>query len=176
MKRVRYTFNRDVSPTTPDTADILYGDLNDVDLTMARLLPPSAPTKIVCVGRNYPEHAKELGNEVPAEPLIFLKPVSSLIADGDTQASERLDDMRLDLAAPESGQLTGGDVGSLEGRPQGRRPAGAVDRSVQRMHEGDECKPNHLPENGNIIQQYPDDKRLIRASIGTSVSTPTYLR
>jgi 2-keto-4-pentenoate hydratase/2-oxohepta-3-ene-1,7-dioic acid hydratase in catechol pathway len=41
------------------------------------------PSKIVCVGRNYREHAKELGNEVPAEPLLFLKPPSSLIADGD---------------------------------------------------------------------------------------------
>src|SRR3954468_8105536 len=40
------------------------------------------PSKIVCVGRNYLEHAKELGNEVPKEPLIFLKPPSSLLADG----------------------------------------------------------------------------------------------
>ena len=38
-------------------------------------------TKIVCVGRNYVEHAKELGNEVPTEPLIFLKPPSSVIGD-----------------------------------------------------------------------------------------------
>ena len=38
------------------------------------------PGKIVCVGRNYLEHARELGNEVPAEPLIFLKPPSSVIA------------------------------------------------------------------------------------------------
>jgi 2-keto-4-pentenoate hydratase/2-oxohepta-3-ene-1,7-dioic acid hydratase in catechol pathway len=42
------------------------------------------PTKIVCVGRNYVEHARELGNEVPKEPLIFLKPPSSLIGDGDS--------------------------------------------------------------------------------------------
>jgi 2-keto-4-pentenoate hydratase/2-oxohepta-3-ene-1,7-dioic acid hydratase in catechol pathway len=42
-----------------------------------------APTKIVCVGRNYVGHARELGNEVPERPLIFLKPVSSLIGDGD---------------------------------------------------------------------------------------------
>lgn len=49
----------------------------------ARLLPPCSPTKIVCVGRNYVAHAKELGNEVPSEPLIFLKPPSSLIAHGD---------------------------------------------------------------------------------------------
>jgi 2-keto-4-pentenoate hydratase/2-oxohepta-3-ene-1,7-dioic acid hydratase in catechol pathway len=41
-----------------------------------------APSKIVCVGRNYLEHARELGNEVPKEPLIFLKPPSSVIGDG----------------------------------------------------------------------------------------------
>ena len=41
------------------------------------------PGKIVCVGRNYAEHAKELGNEVPKEPLIFLKAPSSVIAEGD---------------------------------------------------------------------------------------------
>jgi 2-keto-4-pentenoate hydratase/2-oxohepta-3-ene-1,7-dioic acid hydratase in catechol pathway len=43
---------------------------------------PSRPSKIVCVGRNYVEHAKELGNDVPTEPLLFLKPVSSLLAPG----------------------------------------------------------------------------------------------
>ena len=53
-------------------------------LASVRLLPPCAPSKIVCVGRNYREHAKELGNEVPAEPLIFFKPPSSLIASGDS--------------------------------------------------------------------------------------------
>jgi 2-keto-4-pentenoate hydratase/2-oxohepta-3-ene-1,7-dioic acid hydratase in catechol pathway len=42
------------------------------------------PSKIVCVGRNYVEHAKELGNEIPAEPLIFLKPPSSVIRSGGT--------------------------------------------------------------------------------------------
>ena len=40
------------------------------------------PGKIVCVGRNYREHAKELGNDVPAEPLIFLKPPSTVIREG----------------------------------------------------------------------------------------------
>lgn len=40
--------------------------------------------KIVCVGRNYREHAKELGNDVPKEPLIFLKPQSSVIGSGDS--------------------------------------------------------------------------------------------
>jgi 2-keto-4-pentenoate hydratase/2-oxohepta-3-ene-1,7-dioic acid hydratase in catechol pathway len=41
------------------------------------------PGKIVCVGRNYRDHAKELGNDVPKEPLIFLKPPSSVIANGE---------------------------------------------------------------------------------------------
>jgi len=41
------------------------------------------PSKIVCVGRNYAEHAAELGNEVPKEPLLFLKAPSALIRDGE---------------------------------------------------------------------------------------------
>ncbi len=41
------------------------------------------PGKIVCVGRNYVDHAKELGNEMPSEPLLFLKPPSSVIGSGD---------------------------------------------------------------------------------------------
>src|SRR5437899_9620089 len=52
-------------------------------LADVRLLAPVEPTKIVCVGRNYAAHAAELGNEVPGEPLIFLKPPSSLIGPGD---------------------------------------------------------------------------------------------
>lgn len=48
-----------------------------------RLLPPVEPSKIVCVGRNYAAHAAELGNEVPKEPLIFLKPPSAIIAPGE---------------------------------------------------------------------------------------------
>ncbi|MBX7196186.1 MAG: fumarylacetoacetate hydrolase family protein, partial [Sandaracinaceae bacterium] len=45
-------------------------------------LAPVTPSKIVCVGRNYAAHAKELGNEVPKEPLLFLKPPSALLAPG----------------------------------------------------------------------------------------------
>ncbi|MHB1329602.1 MAG: fumarylacetoacetate hydrolase family protein [Gemmatimonadales bacterium] len=41
------------------------------------------PSKIVCVGKNYFEHAKEMGGEIPAEPLLFLKPPSSLIGPGE---------------------------------------------------------------------------------------------
>lgn len=47
------------------------------------MLAPVSPSKIVCVGRNYAAHAAELGNEVPKEPLIFLKPPSSLIGPGE---------------------------------------------------------------------------------------------
>jgi 2-keto-4-pentenoate hydratase/2-oxohepta-3-ene-1,7-dioic acid hydratase in catechol pathway len=46
------------------------------------LLPASVPSKIVCVGRNYRDHVKELGHELPTEPLLFLKPPSSLLAPG----------------------------------------------------------------------------------------------
>jgi 2-keto-4-pentenoate hydratase/2-oxohepta-3-ene-1,7-dioic acid hydratase in catechol pathway len=44
---------------------------------------PVRPGKIVCVGRNYRDHAKELGNDVPTSPLLFLKPPSSVIAEGE---------------------------------------------------------------------------------------------
>jgi 2-keto-4-pentenoate hydratase/2-oxohepta-3-ene-1,7-dioic acid hydratase in catechol pathway len=47
-------------------------------------MPSLAPTKIVCVGRNYAAHAKELGNEVPKLPLLFLKPPSSLVRSGES--------------------------------------------------------------------------------------------
>ena len=49
------------------------------DLKNVHLLAPCAPSKIVCVGRNYAAHAAELGNEMPREPLLFLKPPSSII-------------------------------------------------------------------------------------------------
>lgn len=55
-------------------------DFEPMPLRAATLLPPVTPSKIVCVGRNYRDHARELGNEVPAEPLLFFKPPSSLLA------------------------------------------------------------------------------------------------
>jgi len=53
------------------------------DLPITGEQPIVRPGKIVCIGRNYREHAKELGNDVPVEPLFFLKPSTSLIFDGD---------------------------------------------------------------------------------------------
>ena len=61
----------------------------------AQLLPPATPSKIVAVGRNYAEHAKELGNEAPPEPIIFLKPPTALLPPNGTivrpPMSERVD-------------------------------------------------------------------------------------
>jgi 2-keto-4-pentenoate hydratase/2-oxohepta-3-ene-1,7-dioic acid hydratase in catechol pathway len=56
-----------------------------IPLKDVQLLPPTLPTsKIVCIGKNYADHAAEMGGEAPAEPLIFLKPSTSLIGDGET--------------------------------------------------------------------------------------------
>lgn len=51
-------------------------------LSEVTLLAPTVPTKVVLVGRNYRAHAKELGNEVPKEPLIFLKPSTAVVGPG----------------------------------------------------------------------------------------------
>jgi 2-keto-4-pentenoate hydratase/2-oxohepta-3-ene-1,7-dioic acid hydratase in catechol pathway len=65
-------------------------DFKPMPLSAADLLPPVTPSKIVCVGRNYREHARELGNEVPVEPLLFFKPPSSLLKPGGTILLPRL--------------------------------------------------------------------------------------
>ncbi len=81
--------------TEDDIEDLPSRKIEPVALADADLLPPVEPTKIVCVGRNYREHAAELGNEVPAEPLLFFKPPSSLLAPGLTirrpKLSQRVD-------------------------------------------------------------------------------------
>jgi 2-keto-4-pentenoate hydratase/2-oxohepta-3-ene-1,7-dioic acid hydratase in catechol pathway len=86
--------------TPPEEAD---GDMESlrtrridaIPLEQATLLPPVRPSKIVCIGRNYREHAAELGNEVPTEPLIFLKATSTLLSPGGIvrrpKLSERVD-------------------------------------------------------------------------------------
>ena len=63
-----------------DFVDPEFDRFEPVLLKEARLLAPVNPSKIICVGRNYREHAAELGNEVPAEPLLFFKPSSAIIA------------------------------------------------------------------------------------------------
>jgi len=72
---------RRIAPPEEEYACVFHEEeMQPIPLSEARLLPPVNPSKIVCVGRNYREHAKELGNEVPADILIFLKPPSSLLA------------------------------------------------------------------------------------------------
>jgi 2-keto-4-pentenoate hydratase/2-oxohepta-3-ene-1,7-dioic acid hydratase in catechol pathway len=69
--------------------------IEPIALEEAALLPPVRPSKIVCVGRNYREHAAELGHEVPKEPLLFFKPSSALLWPGGVvrrpKGSERVD-------------------------------------------------------------------------------------
>ncbi len=70
-------------------SDVIYAVSDGVrsnqalDPSEVTMLSPAVPSKIVCVGRNYAEHAKELGNEVPTEPLLFLKAPSAVIGSGD---------------------------------------------------------------------------------------------
>ena len=52
-------------------------------LNAVKFLPPIKPSKLVCVGVNYRDHAEEFGKELPEEPIIFLKPESAVIGDGD---------------------------------------------------------------------------------------------
>lgn len=94
MRIVRYQ-NKDETPKYGWLLDDKVGDIDgnlfgryrrrDVKTPLAevRLVTPCQPSKIVCVGRNYVDHAKELGNEVPKVPLIFLKPPSSIIPSGE---------------------------------------------------------------------------------------------
>jgi 2-keto-4-pentenoate hydratase/2-oxohepta-3-ene-1,7-dioic acid hydratase in catechol pathway len=86
--------------TPPEDAD---GDMESlrtrrieaIPLAQAVLLPPVRPSKIICIGRNYREHAEELGHEVPKEPLLFLKATSALLSPGGVvrrpKISERVD-------------------------------------------------------------------------------------
>lgn len=108
MRLVRFTLDHSLPATAPDSSpQVKYGVLQDDTvwetgwfwqqstgaawpLKEVRLLPPCWPSKIVCVGRNYHEHAKELGNPVLAEPLIFLKPPSALSAHADPILYPRL--------------------------------------------------------------------------------------
>lgn len=95
MRIVRF-LDRDGSPrygwVLEDKVGVIIGTPFDafrrataeMPLAGLTLLPPATPSKIVCIGRNYVAHAKELGNEVPDVPMLFLKPPSSIIANGET--------------------------------------------------------------------------------------------
>ena len=88
MKICRFSFEDETHIGVVDDdrvhvfGDMLSDHVASFDLAEVMLLPPVSPSKIVCVGRNYADHAKELGNDVPAEPLLFLKAPSAIIYDG----------------------------------------------------------------------------------------------
>ncbi len=89
MKICRFEFNNQIKTGIIEDEKVSVFENNQkssqsYSLSEVELLPPTVPSKIVCVGRNYAEHAAELGNDVPKEPLLFLKAPSSIIADGDT--------------------------------------------------------------------------------------------
>jgi 2-keto-4-pentenoate hydratase/2-oxohepta-3-ene-1,7-dioic acid hydratase in catechol pathway len=95
MRIVRYQVNNE-APTYGWMLDDKIGEIQGnifgeyrrrearIPISEVKLTAPCQPSKIVCVGRNYIEHAKELGNEVPKVPLIFFKPPSSIISNGES--------------------------------------------------------------------------------------------
>ena len=95
MRIIRF-LDQDGSPrfgwVTGDEVGVIVGtpyesfrrSVTQMKLADVRLLAPVEPSKIVCVGRNYAAHAAELNNELPDQPLIFLKPPSTLIGPGET--------------------------------------------------------------------------------------------
>lgn len=88
MKICRFQFGDIISAGVIEDDRVVVFENNrrkdqSFSLSDVNLLPPVAPSKIVCVGRNYSEHAAELGNEVPSEPLLFLKAPSAIVNNGD---------------------------------------------------------------------------------------------
>ena len=76
---------------TGDKIELITGlpwpDISDpvaaLNLADVKILAPVIPSKVVCVGKNYADHAKEMGGEVPTEPVIFIKPNTTVIGEGD---------------------------------------------------------------------------------------------
>jgi 2-keto-4-pentenoate hydratase/2-oxohepta-3-ene-1,7-dioic acid hydratase in catechol pathway len=77
------TITRTMAAAPHSWSEFDGADRSDLPLSEARLLSPVEPSKVVCIGRNYREHAKELNHPIPTEPLFFLKPPSSVIATGE---------------------------------------------------------------------------------------------
>ena len=101
-------------------SDFEGGDRIDLPLSEGRLLSPVEPSKVVCIGRNYREHAIELNHPIPTEPLIFLKPPSSVIATGDAIRRPNMLSQRVDHE---------GELGVVIGQ------------RCYRLREGDDVRP-----------------------------------
>ena len=95
MRLVRFRFGDRIATGAiddgTDVVRVLHGTFfedplptgEEVPLDDVRLLAPVLPSKVVCLGKNYAAHAEEFGGEVPEEPLIFLKPSTSVSGPGD---------------------------------------------------------------------------------------------
>jgi 2-keto-4-pentenoate hydratase/2-oxohepta-3-ene-1,7-dioic acid hydratase in catechol pathway len=101
-------------------ADFESAERTEILLSAVRLLAPSEPSKIVCVGRNYREHAKELNHPIPSEPLFFLKPPSSVIGPGSDIRRPNALSCRVDHE---------GELGVVMGR------------RCHRLRDGDDVRP-----------------------------------
>ncbi|MHA1303852.1 MAG: fumarylacetoacetate hydrolase family protein [Candidatus Heimdallarchaeaceae archaeon] len=108
--------------------ELLRQNLDEIDLDSSGIpleevciLPPVQPSKIICIGRNYVEHAKEFGNLVPEEPLLFFKPPSCLIPHGGKviypSLSKRVD-FEGELALVIKKRLKRIDAKKIEANPQ----------------------------------------------------------
>jgi 2-keto-4-pentenoate hydratase/2-oxohepta-3-ene-1,7-dioic acid hydratase in catechol pathway len=114
------TITRTLTHAPHAFTDFESGEKSTLALSAVRLLAPVEPTKVVCIGRNYREHAKELNHPIPTEPLFFFKPPSSII--GPEDAVERPADLseRVDYE---------GELGVIIGK------------RCFRLREGDDVRP-----------------------------------
>jgi 2-keto-4-pentenoate hydratase/2-oxohepta-3-ene-1,7-dioic acid hydratase in catechol pathway len=114
------TITRTLTKAPHSFADFEQADKAEVLLSAVRLLAPAEPSKIVCIGRNYREHAKELSHPIPTEPLFFLKPPSSVIGTGDEIRRPNTLSQRVDYE---------GELGAVIGK------------RCYRLREGDDVRP-----------------------------------
>ncbi len=114
------TITRTLTKAPASFADFERADKADTLLSAVRLLAPTEPSKIVCIGRNYREHAKELNHPIPTEPLFFLKPPSSVIGNGDEIRRPNMLSQRVDHE---------GELGVV------------IAKRCYRLREGDDVRP-----------------------------------
>jgi len=114
------TVTRTLTRAPDSFADFEQADRAEIVLSALRLLAPAEPSKIVCIGRNYREHAKELNHPIPTEPLFFLKPPSSVVGPGDEIRRPNSLSQRVDHE---------GELGVVIGK------------RCYRLHEGDDVRP-----------------------------------
>ena len=94
MKIARFNLNGEIrfGSITSDQVSLFVGNPLEskalsgevVPLAQVQLLAPVSPSKVICIGMNYAAHAAEISQDVPDEPLMFFKPISSIIGPGDS--------------------------------------------------------------------------------------------